>query len=456
MKKLIILSFFIGHVIFAQTTTFDNLNANYGSNKEITWFTSNYGSGFGHRIINSDPGGQTLLNFQTRNNTSTWSDIMKLTSLGKVGIGITGIPTQRLEVGGNILSTSSSSYISIVGHGTGNYQGATLRLNSLGVSSGNEHASSWFINHRGTDGIGTFELQRRNSSGAYRGSLLYYRDSHGWDFRTASSITSSGTGTRLTIKNTGEVGIGTSDPQEKLHISGNILGNKLMLNDPNDTSDWNTIWQSGFYQSYNATNAPEANAWFWGLNMNHGTNSAAYKYNGQIVIKNSSVSPVMYFRSTNVDGIGTWAKVLHSEGDQTINGNLGIGTTNTQGFKLGVNGDIAATEVKIATYANWADYVFNKDYELPTLKEVETHIKEKGHLKDIPNAEEVKKDGFYLGDMNAKLLQKIEELTLYTIEQQKEIESQSTKIEQLEKENQVLKSLLERVKKLEQSIKINK
>ncbi|SNR16050.1 hypothetical protein [Tenacibaculum jejuense] len=107
----------------------------------------------------------------------------------------------------------------------------------------------------------------------------------------------------------------------------------------------------------------------------------------------------------------------------TLNGegNVGIGTINPKGFKLGVNGKIAATEVKVATYANWADFVFKKDYNLPTLAEVENHIKTNGHLVDIPSAEEVKQNGFYLGAMDARLLQKIEELTLYTIQQEKEI-----------------------------------
>ncbi len=255
------------------------------------------------------------------------------------------------------------------------------------------------------------------------------------------------------VANNGNVGIGNDSPTEKLHVSGNILGNKLMLNDPNNTSDWNTLWQSGFYQSYNATNAPEADVWFWGLNMNHSSNSSSYKYNGQIAIKNSSTSPTMYFRSTTSNGTGTWAKVLHSEGSHNISGNLGIGTTDTKGFKLGVQGKIAAEEVKVATYSNWSDFVFEENYNLPTLKEVEQHIKDNGHLKDIPNAEEVQKEGFYLAEMNAKLLQKIEELTLYTIEQEKKIEIQNQDILELKKENKVLKSLLERVEKLEEKAK---
>ena len=114
------------------------------------------------------------------------------------------------------------------------------------------------------------------------------------------------------------------------------------------------------------------------------------------------------------------------------NGNTGIGTTDTKGFRLGVKGKIAAEEVKVAIYNNWSDFVFENEYNLPSLKEVEKHINEKGHLKDIPSASEVAKNGIFLGDMNAKLLQKIEELTLYTIQQQKELEAQHQKNKTLE------------------------
>jgi len=71
----------------------------------------------------------------------------------------------------------------------------------------------------------------------------------------------------------------------------------------------------------------------------------------------------------------------------------------------------------------WADYVFLPDYQLPTLQEVERHIREKGHLKDIPSEKEVEKEGVDLGEMNKKLLAKVEELTLYLIEQNKKLEA---------------------------------
>ena len=113
------------------------------------------------------------------------------------------------------------------------------------------------------------------------------------------------------------------------------------------------------------------------------------------------------------------------------NGNIGIGTINPGIWKLAVNGKIRAKEIKVET--GWSDFVFYDDYELPTLEEVEMHIAEKGHLKDIPSEKEVEENGILLGEMNSKLLQKIEELTLYTIQQQKEIEAMNVKLNELSK-----------------------
>jgi len=101
--------------------------------------------------------------------------------------------------------------------------------------------------------------------------------------------------------------------------------------------------------------------------------------------------------------------------------NMGIGTTDTQGYALAVAGDVVAESIKVALQTDWPDFVFKKDYTLPSLEEVERHILEKGHLLDMPSANEVKTNGIDLGDMNALLLQKIEELTLYIIQQDKKI-----------------------------------
>lgn len=107
-------------------------------------------------------------------------------------------------------------------------------------------------------------------------------------------------------------------------------------------------------------------------------------------------------------------------------GNVGIGT-NTPKEKLSVNGNIRAHEIKVET-ANWPDYVFRVNYQLPSLKETEQYIKEKGHLPGIPSAIVVKEKGIDLGDMNARLLQKIEELTLHLIRIEKENEQQKNDI----------------------------
>ena len=128
--------------------------------------------------------------------------------------------------------------------------------------------------------------------------------------------------------------------------------------------------------------------------------------------------------------------VFKNDGGANFGGNVGIGTTNPGIWKLAVNGAIRAKEIKVET--GWSDFVFYDDYKLPTLEEVERHIKEKGHLKDIPSAKEVSEDGIFLGEMDSKLLQKIEELTLYTIEQEKKIkslENQTKEIEELKKQN---------------------
>lgn len=101
-------------------------------------------------------------------------------------------------------------------------------------------------------------------------------------------------------------------------------------------------------------------------------------------------------------------------------GNVGIGTFNTGSYKLAVEGKIGAREVKVTT-ASWADFVFADDYVLPPLAEVEQFIKKHKHLPEVPSEKDVLENGIELGKMDAILLQKIEELTLYMINQQKEI-----------------------------------
>ncbi|MCB0810418.1 MAG: hypothetical protein KDB96_14165, partial [Flavobacteriales bacterium] len=94
---------------------------------------------------------------------------------------------------------------------------------------------------------------------------------------------------------------------------------------------------------------------------------------------------------------------------------------------------ITAKEVEV-TLAGFPDYVFEPDYDLMTLEEVEAYIKKNGHLPNVPSAREVEENGLGLGEMNKILLEKVEELTLHLIEQQKRLDEQAAMIQDLLKQ----------------------
>ena len=115
-----------------------------------------------------------------------------------------------------------------------------------------------------------------------------------------------------------------------------------------------------------------------------------------------------------------------------VGGKIGIGTTNPKS-KLAVNGEIRATKVKVLTDISVPDYVFEPDYDLPSLKTVKAFITEHKHLPEIPSAAEIEADGMELADMNLRLLKKVEELTLYQIELLERLEKAEAEIKSLKK-----------------------
>ncbi|VVV01467.1 hypothetical protein [Mesonia oceanica] len=211
----------------------------------------------------------------------------------------------------------------------------------------------------------------------------------------------------------GNVGIGNSNPSRALVINGSAADNLV-------------------------------------LKRNGGTDA-----NNTIKFENENVNMYVGASTSNDFAIGFHPN-LNSNAKFIISsntGNVGIGTTNPDIWKLAVNGEIRAKEIKVET--GWSDFVFENTYQLPSLKEVENHIQQKGHLKDIPSAKEVEENGIFLGEMDAKLLQKIEELTLYTIAQEKKIlslEKQNSTIQNLEKEIEILKEENKEIKQLNKKL----
>jgi len=123
-------------------------------------------------------------------------------------------------------------------------------------------------------------------------------------------------------------------------------------------------------------------------------------------------------------------------GDTYVSSDLRIATlTQANGYALSVNGKVACEEVLVEDATNWPDYVFANDYNLMSLEELEQSIQKNSHLPGLPSASEIEENGIMLGDMQKRLLEKVEELTLYTIAQNKVINELLQKVENLEKEN---------------------
>ncbi|WP_420553534.1 hypothetical protein [Tenacibaculum aiptasiae] len=401
---------------------------------------------------------------------------------GNLGIGVN--PTEKLDVAGNMkLSGLLRSY------GRGVFTNASdtqISLYSNDIWAGIDFKDSKgrdFIFYNGT--YGTFSIGGDGSNVSGKKLHINGGTTIGTGYR-GYSVTGNG----LAVE--GKVGIGTTNPYERLHIeSDGITRMKLKTNSTTDMAG--IIFQgarsTGLTSShYFGTDGPS----HYGLIMNADeyikfqTNGVDRMFissggdigigttnpNAKLHITDSGLASVTSFQINNRfkfrgDGVLSWGinsdygllswdnntAIMGAQSGKDLsiraggiervkvkaNGDVGIGTADTFGYKLAVNGKIGAKEVKVEINSPWPDYVFTNNYKLPSLKEVEKHIQEKGHLKDIPSAEEVEKNkGVDLGEMNRKLLEKIEELTLYTIQQEK-------KIKELEKDKERLNRLEEKV-----------
>jgi hypothetical protein len=142
------------------------------------------------------------------------------------------------------------------------------------------------------------------------------------------------------------------------------------------------------------------------------------------------------FITGNNPGAGNQISIIALPITIKQSGNVGIGTTSPQ-YPLSVNGIVQAKEVLVNT--GWSDYVFAPNYRVKPLSEVASYIKANGHLPDIPSAKETEAKGVSLGEMQSKLLAKVEELTLHMIEEH-------DRNDRLERQN---RELQERIARLE-------
>ena len=200
---------------------------------------------------------------------------------------------------------------------------------------------------------------------------------------------------QLIIKNNGNVGIGYATPESKLDIAAQD-GMRIFGYQP-----FMTLLDNNSYHSARIQTA-DGNLIFWKGVANWET--GGYDYTAPMIVKNS--------------------------------GNVLIGTTEDHGYKLAVAGNVICTELKVKLQGNWPDYVFADGYQLKSLEEVEAHIQSNNHLPGIPAAAEIEKEGIAVGDMQKKMMEKIEELTLYLIDQNK-------RLNQIEQENISLRARLD-------------
>jgi hypothetical protein len=210
----------------------------------------------------------------------------------------------------------------------------------------------------------------------------------------------------MVVQDKGYVGIGISDPESKLHVhqgqiklTGNSsYGGPMVLFGGSPTSAPYGQWGIEYVPASNGS--PGLNFWKPGGSTNSGNHYLFLSDNGKVSIGLDPNLPT------------------------TLNGN----------YKLYVAKGIMTEKIKVAleSTASWADYVFEADYNLMTLNEVERFISEHGHLPNVPSAEEVVKEGIDMAEMDANLLEKIEELTLYMIEQSKKLDAQEKKIAELQ------------------------
>ena len=309
---------------------------------------------------------------------------MRIMRNGNVGIGTSG-PSEKLSVEGNILIDAFNN---------GSENGLFFRQD---FTSTNKYNLS-ILNY--DDGDGSPDALMIN---AYDG--IY--------FNTGSNNRN----TQMSISHTGDVGIGVEVASEKLEVDGNVKVDRLItrkssfsLTGGTSSNGWlRDDWLTGNYGP--ARWNYETSTWDRPSGTYNDIGGILWQDEGTYFIRERHGAQLSFTNSELLT-----KAFLFADMDK----NIGIGTNNPDS-KLTVKGSIHAEEVKVDLSVPGPDYVFESDYDLKSLEEIEAYIKAEKHLPEIPSAKEMEANGVQLGEMNMLLLKKIEELTLHTIAQEKKI-----------------------------------
>lgn len=319
---------------------------------------------------------------------------MTLNAAGQVGIGTTS-PAHLLHVNGGDLFLESSSGKLIIGYQTGGSQwrfgttgaGADMRMYTF---DGTTETPMHYMHQNGNIGIGTgipVPIGRLDIKGAGTTSstnTLVLRNSIG--------------DTLFRMRDDGRMGIG---------YNGSTYGRQLNLGGSG----------INFYTSNEVA--------FGG---------AVFPTDTSLVIwSNSNSNNYLVLQpSWGNTGIGTYTPNAKFH----VNGTMLMGSNSARiatGYTLSVDGRIMSEESTVMNSTSWPDYVFEDNYKLMPLEEVEKKIRERKHLPNFPSAAEIEKTGIHLGEMSTRLTEKVEELTLYVIELKKENKALAEKLKLLEK-----------------------
>ncbi|MEO7311587.1 MAG: hypothetical protein ABIX01_14380 [Chitinophagaceae bacterium] len=307
-------------------------------------------------------------------------------------------------------------------------------------------------------GFNSYYNGGRKSINTGFGSLVGQDPLTGRFYISTSSASVTGQGTtiplydRLVINPDGSLGVeGNTDPTAPLSFA-NTVGNKISLYGDATAPHYGLGIQGALMQLYtNGSNADIAlgygrsgsftEKYRFGNSGYMNIQNGRIRFTGQLSAGNSQGIEFTNFAGTTLKGFfgqfddnnmgffgypgAGWAMLFN----QTT-GQLNLGATrnaNDVSYKLNVGGKILAEEVRVNLQANWPDYVFAKNYKLPSLSDVEKYIDKNNHLPNVPAASEIEKSGIALGQMQSKMMEKIEELTLYIIDLKKEVEVLKTK-----------------------------